>query len=361
MEERNDKYAMLDLMFRPAFCVEDNIITYVNQPAHRYMLSPGVDIRSLIATGAQEYAGFSDGCLYLTLLIAENNVGVSIVRMENMDIFMLDQEEAQSELRALALAAKELREPLAGVITVTDRLIPLLIADNENPKVELQTAQLNRRLFQMMRMVSNMSDALTYSQNTSPRMEYLEIGRFFDEILAKCQDLFERNGMVLHYTGLEETVYTLACSERLERAIYNLLSNASKFSPRESVIDVQLTRRGNRLYLSVSDQGCGIDNSTMGSIYARYQRESTLEDVRNGIGLGMILVRTTAALHGGALLIDHPSEIGTRVTMTMEIRHSKNVIQSPAFSIDYAGEWDHALLELSDCLSSDLYGFENIH
>lgn len=360
MEEQNNKYTMLDLMLRPAFCVEGSIISHVNQAASRYMLTQGTDIQSLISTGAQEYSEFNDGCLYLTLEIAEESIGVSVVRTNGMDIFMLEQQEEQAELRAMALAAKELREPLAGVLTVTDRLFPL-VAKDDNPKAQVQAAQVNRRLFQMLRIVSNMSDALTYSQHPLPRMEYLEIRSFFEEIMAKSQNLLEQGALTLHYNGLHENVYTLANSERLERAAYNLLSNAAKYSSAGSVIEVRLTRRDNRLYLSVSDQGSGIDNASIGSIYTRFQRESSLEDVRNGIGLGMILVRTTAALHGGALLIDHPNEIGTRTTMTIEIRHSKNIVHSPAFRIDYAGEWDHALLELSDCLPSDLYRVENIH
>ncbi len=347
MNTDNRNKAMLDLMLRPAFCVEDGNICYVNQAAQKYLLVPGTPVSELIGSGKEEYAEFTGGCLYLTLSLGSETLGVSVVKMDGQDIFLIEQEESLSELRSLALAAKELREPLAGVITMTDRLFPDLDAAE-------QTSQINRRLFQMMRMLTNMSDAFRYAQPSSIRMEYMELGSFYQEIFEKAASLLAHADVTLRYTGLTEEVYTLADSERLERSAYNLVSNAAKYAPKGSVIELRLSRKGNRLLLSICDQGEGIDSNA--NIYSRFRREPALEDNRNGIGLGMVLVRSTAALHGGAVLIDQPEGFGSRTTMTLAIRQSKEtVVRSPVFRIDYAGEWDHGLLELSDCLPAELY------
>ena len=110
------------------------------------------------------------------------------------------------------------------------------------------------------------------------------------------------------------------------------------------------------LRLSICDRGSGISQNLLGSVFSRYLRQPCIEDSRYGLGLGMVLVRSAAANHGGAVLIDQPEGCGTRVTMTMAIRqNTAGVLRSPVIRVDYAGEQDHALIELSDCLPASLY------
>jgi len=63
--------------------------------------------------------------------------------------------------------------------------------------------------------------------------------------------------------------------------------------------------------------------------------------------------------HGGTVLIDHPRGKGTRVTLTLALRqNTEGSLRSPALRVDYAGERDHGLIELADCLPAELYGKE---
>jgi K+-sensing histidine kinase KdpD len=130
-----------------------------------------------------------------------------------------------------------------------------------------------------------------------------------------------------------------------------------KFTPSGGTVTATLTRRGSKLYLSIQDSGSGIAEHLRRTAHSRFLREPSLEDSRFGIGLGMVLIRSTAALHGGTLLIDQPDSGGTRVTMSLQIRQSKNTIlrDTNMLRIDYAGERDHGLLELSDVLPAELY------
>ncbi len=346
MDSQNQ--SMLDLMLRPAFSVEDGIVTHINTAAGSYLLSPGTDIREHILSGRAEYAEFTGGCLYVTMLLGCQQLGVSIVKMGGQDIFLPEQPESTAELRAMALAAKELRDPLAGILAVTDRLFPALSA-SENQE---HTAMINRRLMQLLRMVTNMSDAFRYSQSGQGRLEYLDASALFADIAEKTAHLLESAGLQVRYTGLSEPVYTLADPERLERAAYNILSNAAKFS--QGVIDVSLTQKGQRLCLSVSHPAENAGD--LAGIFTRFQREPMVEDSRYGMGLGMVLVRATAALHAGAVLVDQPEAGCVRTTLTLSVRQSRETeLRSPVMRIDYAGEWDHGLLELSDSLPSKLY------
>lgn len=355
MEQIEDTAAMLELMTRPAFCVAKGTVTRVNDAARKRTITEGTSVGNMLVTGAQEYAEFQGGCLYLTLTLSGIPCGASVTRMEDCDIFLLEQDEDQAELQAMALAAQELRQPLTSVMTVADRLFPLAEEDAD-PAMQDQVARINRGLFQMLRIISNMSDAYRYCQDTVSRQETRDIGSLLEEFFAGAAPLVAHTGMELHFTGLNESVYCLVDAEKLERAVNNILSNAVKFAPMGGIIDAKLTRKGEMLYLTVQDSGSGVPGNLRCSVYDRYRREPGLEDSRFGIGLGMVLIRSAAAAHGGTVLMEQSPERGNRLTMTVSLRKSTEaVVRSRVLRVDYAGERDHRLLELSETLPASLY------
>ncbi len=361
MEQNTDPMGMLDLMVRPGFCVKDNRIVKVNQAAESHMLAVGGDVSALLSTGQEEYAAFTGGCLYLTLLISGQDWGASVTRMGDFDVFLLEQEADQAELQAMALAARELREPLTSVMTTADRLFPM-VALQDDPATRDQVARLNRGLFQMLRVISNMSDANRYSAAPVSRQETRDVTAILEEVFSRAAELVTYTGLTLTFANLPEPVYTLVDGEKLERAVLNILSNAIKFTPKGGTIAASLTRRGSKLYLTVQDSGQGVAENLKSSVYSRYLRQPAIEDSRFGIGLGMVLIRSTAAHHGGTVLMDQPEGKGARITMTLAIRQSGSAsMRSPIFRVDYAGERDHSLIELSDCLPAQLYDTKSLN
>jgi len=351
MEENKEIFGMLDLMLRPSFCVKENKIVKLNPEAEGLLLTAGTDVRTLLLTGRAEYAEFTGGCLYLKLGLSSRAWGATVTRVDAWDIFILDPESDDVRLQAMALAARELREALSKVMIAADRLLPVAAQDASTGD---HAARLNRGLYQMLRIIGNMSDAGHYAATS--RQETRDIGRVFAEILEKAQAFVEQAGICLTYSGLSEPVFGLVDADQLERAVLNILSNAVKFTPAGGTISANLTRSGHMLRLSILDNGAGIAETIRNSVFSRYLRQPGIEDSRFGLGLGMVLVRSAAANHGGAVLIDQPPGSGTRVTMTLALRQNTDgVLRSPVLHPDYAGGWDHALVELADCLPARVY------
>lgn len=355
MEQYDTLTGMLDLMAYPAFCVKDGTIAYANRPALACMLTEGMPVSQILFTGAEEYSAFHGGCLYLTLCICDTYRGASVTRMGEFDVFVLEPTDDLTTLQGLALAAQELRLPLAKVMTVTDRLFPQL-EDTADADAEEQMARINKGLFQLLRIVSNMSDAHNYCQLSSCGQEVVNICDYLEELFSATAELAQEAGITLNFQNWNAPVYALADPDKLYRAVSNILSNAMKFTPQGGRIDAKLSRRGNMLYLTIQDSGSRVPENLRSSIFSRYQRHPEVEDGRNGIGLGMVLVRCTAAMHGGTVLLEYPENSGTRVTMTLAIRQKTDpMVQSPALRVDYAGARDQRLLELSDVLPHTLY------
>lgn len=361
MEQTGDIITMLNQMPCPAFLVQDGTLKYINPAAHRYALMVGSKISDLLATGIQEYQDFQGGCLYLTLRIGNTVCGASVTKIQEFDYFVLEQDSDQAELQSMALAAQQLRTPIANVMSVADQLFPMSCFD-DNSTAQDQAARINRGLYQMLRIISNMSDAYRYTRETVPNLETRNICAFLQELFDENAPLIQHTGVTLSFTNLPETVYCLIDPEKLERAVSNILSNALKFNTRGGSIRANLTRRGAMLYLTVHNTGCSIRENPQGTIYNQYQRHPGIQDSRFGIGLGMVLIRRAAAVHGGTVLVEQSEERGTTLTMTIAIRQSAgSSVRSNIFHMDYAGERNHWLLELSESLPAELYQRENVN
>ena len=361
MDHMTDAMEMVDLLHHPAFCVKEGIIVKVNTAARQRMIEPDTLVSELIKNGSEEYEEFSDGCLYLTLEVSGMELGFSVIRKYGFDLFRLEQDVENYELQAMALAARELREPLASIMISADHLFPAA-GHGDDPRTGEQVARINRGLFQMLRLISNMSDAGRYAAADSVPMEIKNISALLEEIFKKAAALVDQAGLHLNFEGISEAVYGLANEELLERAVLNMISNAIKFTPAGGTIEANLLRRGKKLCLSIQDNGSGIPEELRSSLFSRYTREPGVEDGRYGIGLGFVIVRSAAARHGGAVLVDHPQDRGTRITMTLSLRSgSASQVRSPILKVDYAGERDHGLLELSDVLPAELYDSRKIN
>ncbi|MBP3684535.1 MAG: ATP-binding protein [Oscillospiraceae bacterium] len=344
MELSKEIHGMLDLMMRPGFCVENHKIIYTNQAAQSLLLYPGADVQSLLLTGQEEYAHFQEGCLYLQLNIVPGGCGASVFAMDGQHIFLLDQESDDDALRALALAAQQLREPLTGMQLSLQQL-------SGQGQDREQLARLNRAIHQMLRIIGNMSDAGRCADTA--RLELRDIPKIFDNIFEQAMQRSAQAGMSLQWENHADSVSGLVDETLLERAVLNILSNSIKFSPSGSTIQAQLTRHDRTLKLSITDGSSGIAEGLRQTLFRRYLRQPGIEDGRFGLGLGMVLIRSAAERHGGTVLIDQPT--GTRVTMTLTIRQDTSTLRSPILRVDYAGEQDHGLVELSDCLPLDAY------
>lgn len=359
MEQQNKITGMLELILRPAFCVQGGSVVQVNHPAQSRGIVPGTPISELLVTGAEEYAVLNGSCLYLTLCVEGSHFGASVTQVDGFDIFVLT--DTQPELQALALAARELREPLSNLMISADRLLPILNADDET--AQRQAANINRSLHHMLRLIDNMSDSARYTEDRMPRMEYRNLSSLMGELFEKAASLVENTGITLHFTNYPDVLRSMVDVEKLERAVYNLISNAVKFTPKGGRIEAKLTRHNDTAYLTIADNGSGIPKEQLNSLYSRYLRPTCIEDSRYGIGLGMVMVRSAAAAHNGTVLIEQPPEGGTKVTLTIAIRQKTDGnFRSPArLPIDYNGGRDRGLIELSDLLPGDCFRSKEIN
>ena len=356
MEHSIHNNEILGKLMCPAFTVASGVIVDANQAAIQRGIQVDTNVIDYISIGAQEYADYSEGKLCLTLSIQNIAYDTTVTVSGNAHLFCLASDYEEPELRAFALAAQQLRGPLANAMASTEQLLPnAYTLDNTEDKQAL--GQLNKSLHQLLRAISNMSDTAHYTNRQTCRMQTCDLTGFFHETLEKAAVLTSQAGRTLQFTLPNQTVCALADTEKLERAVLNLISNAIKYTPQEGQINATLRYSKNKLIFTIQDSGSGVDPHSRSNLFSRFLREPGLDDGRSGIGLGMTIVRCVAAMHGGTVLMEQPQKEGARFTMTLAVNQvSGNVVRTPIqLPVDYTGGRDHSLIELSDVLPASLF------
>ena len=320
MDHTCDYNQMLNVIPAPAFIVQNGVLACCNQAADQLLLEPGTAVAPLIKNGSAEYAQFCSGQLYLDLTIQGTTWGASISKLSEGDLFTLEQPGVTPELKAMSLLCAQLRIPLSD-LTITAKK-----SAGDAP------GELLRELDRINCILSNVSNAHRFELDDGTYRRTHNICSVLSEQLQECKDLLAQADICLEYELPAKEIFTEMNMTMLQQAMYNMLSNAAKHTKPGGTIKVALVQQGRQLLLTVRDFGTGINPNTS-DLFSRYKRQPCIESSLNGVGLGMTIIRRAASSHGGTVLVDTPTDGGTRVSMTLEIRTGSTILRTPVTTI----------------------------
>lgn len=107
--------------------------------------------------------------------------------------------------------------------------------------------------------------------------------------------------------------------EKIGQVLRNLFSNAVKYSPRESTIEVTGGRLDGVAHLSISDHGIGMTKAQVARIFDRFYRADSTDNAPSGTGLGMTIVKVIIDSHGGTISVESQLGVGTTVEITLPL------------------------------------------
>lgn len=148
-----------------------------------------------------------------------------------------------------------------------------------------------------------------------------------------------------------EAVVEAGDPERLQQIVWNLVSNAIKFTPVNGSVEVRLERVGQHLEISVSDNGIGISSEFLPHVFERFrQADSSSTRAHGGLGLGLAIVRHLAEIHGGSVSAASAGEgQGAQLTVRLPVAAEVSAMQSRlAFTSDEQPEPEAAAVDGPD-------------
>ncbi len=212
--------------------------------------------------------------------------------------------EQKSEL--LRTVTHDLRNPLTGLTLGIDLL---RTGDPLDADTRLQLDQMRTTAQQMMRLINDLVDAnVLESGRRNFTWARVDAAAALREAMEGIVATAERKGICINFTAQEPTMAIQSDLTAVRQVADNLISNAIKFSPRDSVIEVGVRWTGTGLCMQVRDHGPGISPEAQARVFTQYgQGDAKPTGGEKSIGLGLWIVqRVVAALHGRVWCEDAP-------------------------------------------------------
>ncbi|WP_394697836.1 PAS domain S-box protein [uncultured Methanomethylovorans sp.] len=218
----------------------------------------------------------------------------------------------------LSTMSHELRTPLNSIIGFSDMLLDGA-AGNLNEK---QTRYTNNISTGGKHLLELINDILDLSKIDAGKMELhyesFPVSEAIDEVKMLVVPLALKKKIEIDFKIDSELGSINADNTKFKQILYNLASNAIKFTPEKGYVDITAHRIGNMLEISVIDNGIGIATKDLHKLFQPFQQlNSYMTREHEGTGLGLILVKKYVEMHGGNIWVE--SEVGKGSIFTFTI------------------------------------------
>jgi two-component system sensor histidine kinase KdpD len=243
--------------------------------------------------------------------------------LRNAQLYTREQEQVARLRRFEALqttffsaTAHELKTPLTVLKTLAPTLCPL-------PHLPLQTQTeisqtFTQNLERLELLVADMLESVRLEAGTvalHPRS--LDLAGRTRRVLERLAPLLERKQQRLELQAPADLPPVQADGKRIEQILSNLIDNAAKFAPPDSLIEVSLSQQAGRVQVVVADAGPGVPPQEREPIFDKFY--SAADKALAGVGLGLFICRELVRLHGGCIWVEERPGGGSRFCFTLPL------------------------------------------
>jgi signal transduction histidine kinase/ligand-binding sensor domain-containing protein/DNA-binding response OmpR family regulator len=227
------------------------------------------------------------------------------------------------KLKFLTNLSHEFRTPISLIMAPVDKIL----SENEPVNLNVHVTTIKRNARRLLSLVNQLLDIRKIEEREfNLNLQKAEFVSFVKELVDSFKDLSERKNISLFFVSELNEFYTQFDANKIERILFNLLSNAFKFTPDGGFVKVELTATDNItilddkkwLTIKVIDSGVGIPLEHHESIFSRFfQNEVNNSILNQGSGIGLSITKDFVELHGGSIGVK--SEQGKGSTFIIEM------------------------------------------
>jgi CheY-like chemotaxis protein/two-component sensor histidine kinase len=204
----------------------------------------------------------------------------------------------------LATLSHELRTPLNAVIGWT-RMLSSGRLDRENSKHALEVIERNAWAQKQI-----IEDILDVSRVITGKLQLnlgsVDLVAVIDAALDAVRPAIEAKEIRIE-TIIDASLRLISGDpDRLQQVVWNLLSNAAKFTPTGGSVEISVSQNASHVVIRVKDSGPGIDPAFLPHVFERFrQADGSTTRMHGGLGLGLAIVRHLVELHGGTIAVEN--------------------------------------------------------
>jgi PAS domain S-box-containing protein len=222
----------------------------------------------------------------------------------------------------LTTLSHELRTPLNAILGWSQILIQSSLDAGTTDRALRTIARNAEAQSQLIADVLDVSRIVSGKLRVS--VQRVELGRLAAEALDSVRPAAEGKEVELRQEIAQGPLWLRADPDRVQQILWNLLTNAIKFTPRGGCVTLRVSRDDAAMKVSVTDTGVGITQDFLPRVFERFsQGDSSTTRAHGGLGLGLAIVRHLAEAHGGTVMAESPGEnLGATFTVVLPVQSS---------------------------------------
>src|SRR5947207_476446 len=223
----------------------------------------------------------------------------------------------QLKSQFLASMSHELRTPLTAILGFSE-----LIAEDSGSTLTEKHKHFAQNIRQsgrhLLELINNILDMSKIDAGRLDlRLENCALRAAFSEVLVNIAAVAASKQIHIQH-NVPDNLLVYAGRIRVRRILYNLLSNAGKFTPAGGVVSVDVSSEKEFVCISVNDTGIGISFEDQRVIFDEFRQiGTTTQGVREGTGLGLSITKRLVELHGGKIWVESLPQRGSRFSFTL--------------------------------------------
>ena len=205
----------------------------------------------------------------------------------------------------LAMLGHELRNPLAPIATTLE----LMARRSPDTAIE-ERRVIGRQVAHLSRLIDDLLDISRITQGkVQLKREPVDVRAVIANALELTRPMFEKHARPVQVRLAPGPAQVEGDPVRLAQVLCNLLVNATKFTPVDGRVSLDLETAGGQVEIRVADTGCGIQPELLPQVFNLFvQGRQTLDRKGGGLGLGLAIVRSLVELHGGTVTAESAGE-----------------------------------------------------
>lgn len=242
----------------------------------------------------------------------------------------------QAKLRFFTNISHEFKTPLTLIFSQVELMLK---SKSLPPKLYNQLLCIWRNATRMNRLIVELLEFRKQEQGfVKLRVNRYNIVQLINEVCFSFKDYAETRKIKLLISANEEDISFCFDYQQMEKVLFNLMSNAFKFTPDEGNITVRVEQNGNNIIIDIEDTGIGINQDELTKIFDRfYQAENTNYANKFGTGIGLAFAKNIITAHQGTITVKSRKEEGSCFTikLPLDVEYQQDQIQTKATPIEY--------------------------
>ncbi|SCA58238.1 putative histidine kinase protein [Candidatus Terasakiella magnetica] len=297
----------------------ENWTSFREQLVARIMMREPNNQRLVRSDGSiLEYASvpLPDGGSLLSYLDVTDSAVVEQALRERSDA-QHEADRLKSEF--IANVSYEIRTPLTTLVGFADLLCEEYFGPLNKRQMEYAKG-IHTSAEQLSSLVADILDlANIEAGQISLELDTLDIQTMLVSVLGLVKESAKRRRLSLEYDCPQDIGWMTADEKRLKQVMFNLLTNAIRYTPHGGTVTLSAKRDPYQIIFSVSDTGKGIPQADQDRIFGNFERGETHGTGKGGAGLGLTLVKRFIELHDGSVTLDSVPDKGTVITCRLPI------------------------------------------